>query len=45
MYFDKSVIDWKVIAGAWLKDRRQLEAQVTKISDLKKTKQYAFDDI
>jgi hypothetical protein len=28
IYFDKSVIDWKVIAGAWLKDRRQLEVQV-----------------
>ncbi|CAF0936921.1 unnamed protein product [Rotaria sordida] len=27
IYFDKSVIDWKVIAGAWLKDRRQLEVQ------------------
>ncbi|CAF0874114.1 unnamed protein product [Rotaria sordida] len=27
IYFDKSVIDWKVIAGAWLKDRRQLEFQ------------------
>ncbi|CAF4453183.1 unnamed protein product, partial [Adineta steineri] len=26
IYFDKSVIDWKVIAGAWLKDRRHLES-------------------
>ncbi|CAF1032650.1 unnamed protein product [Adineta ricciae] len=25
IYFDKSVIDWKVLAGTWLKDRRQLE--------------------
>ncbi|UJR24993.1 hypothetical protein I4U23_006354 [Adineta vaga] len=25
IYFDKSVIDWKVIAGSWLKERRQLE--------------------
>lgn len=28
IYFDKSVINWKVIAGAWLKDRRQLEVRL-----------------
>ncbi|CAF3476774.1 unnamed protein product [Rotaria socialis] len=27
IYFDKSVIDWRIITGAWLKDRRPLEVE------------------
>jgi hypothetical protein len=36
------VIDWKVIAGAWLKDRTQLEVHLTKTFQQNK-KKFLFD--
>jgi hypothetical protein len=31
IYFDKSIVDWRVIADAWLKDRPTLEVDVSDV--------------